>query len=154
MRFSLLAFRFLVLVASPTCAASIPCEVLRPPVLVSLKQSDVVVAATAKTISSKTVGGHSRQTIIWWVNESWKGPHYKGSTFTTRTSGADPIARGQSFLLYLSGKEPYEINTCSDRSAPLQDALPDVRELYKEFGRSRRLGPNNSFKPNPLRGSA
>jgi hypothetical protein len=154
MRFSALAFGFLALIMAPACPASIPCKAVRPPVLVSLKQSDVVVAATARAVSVKIIGGHSRQTIIWSVNEVWKGPHYKGSTFTTRTNAADPIARGQSFLLYLSGEEPYEINICSDRSAPLQNALPDVRELYREFDRARRLGPNNSFKPTPLRGAA
>ncbi len=134
--------------------ASIPCEVLRSPAIDSLQQSSAVVAATVEAISLREVDGQMRQTIIWRVNESWKGVHPKGSTFTTRTNVVEPIRGGQAFLLYLSGKEPYEVNTCSGRSAPLQESLQDVRDLYKEFERARQLGPNNSFKPTPLRGAA
>jgi len=134
--------------------ASIPCEVLRPPAIHSLQQSSAVVAAMAEAVSLRAADGQMRQTIIWRVNESWKGVHPKGSTFTTRTNVVEPIRGGQAFLLYLSGKEPYEIDTCSGRSAPLQESLQDVRELYKEFDRTRQLGPNKSFKPTPLRGAA
>ena len=130
----------LTIQAAPALA-SIPCEALRPPVLYSLHRADVVVAATAKATSIRKVGGYSRQTIIWQVNENWKGPHFKGSAFTTRTNIVEPIKSGQAYLLYLDGKEPYQVNTCADRSAPLQDALLDVRELYKEFDKVRRNGP-------------
>src|SRR5690606_11446238 len=90
---------------TPGALASITCEVLRPPAIHSLQQSSAVLAATAEAISLREVDGEIRQTIIWRVNESWKGVHPKGSTFTTRTNVVEPIRGGQAFLLYLSGKE-------------------------------------------------
>ncbi|GAA3928184.1 hypothetical protein GCM10022229_22470 [Luteimonas lutimaris] len=138
----------------PCASANSPC--IEPPVIYSLQHSDAVVVGTVAAVSVRRSGEYWRQTILWHVNESWKGPHYKGSTFTTRTNLPEPNTAkvGQAYLLYLRGKEPYEWQTCSERGGLLQDSLQDVHKLYQEFERVRKLGPNNSFKPNPLRGSA
>ena len=144
----------ILLALSPAVSATSPC--LEPPIEVAFRQSDVVVAATVEGVSLKQARGAWQQTILWRVDETWKGRHYKGSKFTTRTRFSDPEGanRGQSFLLLLSGSEPYEWGTCAPNRRNLQDSLPDVHKLYLEFYRLRRLGPNTSFKPTPLRGAA
>ena len=145
-------FCFLAIMAVQPFAHASSC--IRPPVHHSFQHSHAIVAATAIATSVRRVDGYSRQTVLWRVNETWKGPHYKGSTFTTRTNTPDPVVNGQAYLLYLTGQEPYELQICSERGGLLQDSLQDVRDLYEEFDRAHKLGPNNSFKPKPLRGSA
>ena len=122
----------------------------------ALRVSDVVVVATVEVESLKLVSDSWQQTILWRVNESWKGRHYKDSTFTTRTRFSDPenVQKGQVFLLRLRGSEPYEWASCSRSRGLLQDSLEDVYEIYKEFYKMREDGPNNSFKPSPHQGGA
>jgi hypothetical protein len=144
----------ILLAVSPAASATSLC--IEPPIEVAFRQSDVVVAATVEGVSLKQVRGAWQQTILWRVDETWKGRHYKGSKFTTRTRFSDPEGanRGQSFLLLLSGSEPYEWGTCAPNRRTLQESLPDVYKLYQEFYKQRRLGPNNSFKPSPHQGGA
>ena len=152
-RFALLTI--LALLFAPSASADWIC--FDPPINENFARSDIVVAATVEGISlKKKDSGSWRQTILWRVDESWKGPRYKGSRFTTRTGLADPetVKRGESFLLFLSGTEPYEWSTCKPNRHRLQESLHDVHKLYQEFDRLREHGPNNSFKPRPLRGSA
>jgi len=129
---------------------------IEPPIEVAFRQSDVVVAATVEAVSLMQVDGAWQQTILWHVDEAWKGRHYKGSRFTTRTKFSEPEGanREQSFLLLLSGSEPYAWGTCVPNRRNLQESLPDVHKLYQEFYRLRQPEPNNSFKPTPLRGAA
>ena len=143
----------ILLIVSPIVSATSLC--IEPPIEIAYHQSDVVVAATVKAVSVKKISDSWRQTILWHVDEAWKGRHYKGSQFTTRTNFTQPvdIASGQSFLLLLRGSEPYEWADCSGPRR-LQDSLPVIPKIYKEFQRERQLGPNNSFKPTPLRGAA
>ena len=65
-----------------------------------------------------------RQTIIWQVLVGWKGSYRAGDTFTTRTDFTDgvgctnPVHGRGSFLLHVSGKEPYILdNVYSPRLA-------------------------------------
>ena len=129
-----------------------------PPVREAFARSDVAVAATVAGVSTKrTSDGTWRQTILWRVDENWKGRHYKGSQFTTRTLLAEPetVGTGESFVLLLSGTEPYKLaSPCTPERPRLKDSLYKVHQLYQEFDRLREHGPNNSFKPRPLRGSA
>ena len=119
--------------------AASPC--FSPPLRDALARSSSVVAATPITISIKKFGPDQTQTVLWTVNESWKGPHYKRSTFTTRNTWVAPVNKGQPWLLYLSGREPYQIQpTPCARSQPLQEALPDVWNLYKAIEATRN-GP-------------
>jgi hypothetical protein len=147
------AVAILLTLCSGASATSICVE---PPIETAFLQSDIVVAATVEGVSLKQVSDAWQQTILWRVDEAWKGQHYKGNKFTTRTRLTDPegVERGQSFLLLLSGSEPYEWGTCAPDRRNLQQSLPDVYKLYQEFFRLRQLGPNNSFKPTPLRGAA
>ncbi len=143
----------ILLALSPMASATSLC--IEPPTEIAYSQSNVVVAATVKVVSLKKVGDAWRQTILWQVDEAWKGRHYKGSQFTTRTNFSQPeeIASGQSFLLLLRGSEPYDWADCHGPRR-LQDSLLEIHKVYQEFQRERQLGPNNSFKPTPLRGAA
>ena len=125
-------FILLALLVSVGFEANATSVCITPPFDVAFAKSSSVVAATAVAISTKkTATGHI-QTILWAVNESWKGAHYKRGTFTTRNTWVAPVAKGQPWLLYLTGREPYPLRySPCDRSQPLQDALPDVRRLYK-----------------------
>ena len=129
-----------------------------PPVREAFARADVAVAATVTGVSTKrTSDGTWRQTILWRVDENWKGRHYKGSQFTTRTLLAEPetAETGESFVLLLSGTEPYKLaSPCTPERPRLKDSLYKVHQLYQEFDRLREHRPNNSFKPRPLRGSA
>ena len=129
-----------------------------PPVREAFARADVAVAATVAGVSTKkTSDGTWRQTILWRVDENWKGRHYKGSQFTTRTLLAEPetVGTGESFVLLLSGAEPYKLaSPCTPERPRLKDSLYKVHQLYQEFDRLREHRPNNSFKPRPLRGSA
>ncbi len=73
--------------------------------------------------------------------ESWKGIHYKGSTFSTPslTPKREDVVVGQAFLLTLSGREPYEWITCD----------PDIGFPAKVAGRRQLL-----VQPEILDGSA
>ena len=82
---------------------------------------DVAVLAIPKAVSviprdapEKGFPFPYRQTIIWQVLVSWKGPYLAGDTFTTRTDfTGEPSCvvrsvRGSGpLLMYLSGKEPH-----------------------------------------------
>jgi hypothetical protein len=145
---------FLLTLAAPSAAcATVSCP--DPPVDEAFRTSKVVVAATATAVSLREMeNGDTRQTVLWTAHETWQGPHYKGSTFTTRGPLLFPLRSGDSMLLYLNGSEPYEIDTWCNRSKRLDEALPEVHKLYEIFWQIRQLPPNNSFKPTPLRGAA
>ena len=144
----------ILLALCPVAQATSLC--IEPPIETSYRRSNVVVAATIEGVSTRKIGDSWQQTVLWNVDENWKGRHYKGSRFTTRTKLSEPekIKTGQSFLLLLRGSEPYEWASCKPGLRRLQDSLQDVPKIYREFERERQLGPNNSFKPRPLRGSA
>ena len=111
---------------------------IAPPIEEALASSSGVVAATPIAISFKKSGTTQTQTILWAVNESWKGAHYKKSTFTTRNTWIAPVKKGQPWLLYLAGKEPYQVRHAPcGRSQALQEALQDVRILYRSIEASR-----------------
>ena len=147
MRSAALAILILLTLGSSGASATSIC--IEPPIEVAFRQSGVVVAATVEAVSLKQVSGAWQQTILWRVDEAWKGRHYKGSKFTTRTRFTDPegAERGQSFLLLLSGSEPYVWGTCEPNRRNLQKSLPDVHKLYQEFYRLRQPGSDNSSKP-------
>ncbi|QNN45661.1 hypothetical protein H9L17_10635 [Thermomonas brevis] len=110
-----------------------------PPVRDAFDRSTSVVAATPLAISIVKSDAGQVQTVMWKVNESWKGKHHQISTFTTRNTWIAPVGKGQPWLLYLSGTEPYPIEaTPCTRSRPLQDALLDARDLYKLLETLRR----------------
>ena len=113
-----------------------------PPAATRFDGSDVVVVATVIDKSVKRQGAAWRQTILWRVDESWKGVRYRGSTFTTRvlTSTKEDVVIGQAFLLTLSGREPYEWITCNKDRALLQNSLEDVRAIQEIFDKQRRPG--------------
>ena len=85
------------------------------------EKHDVAVLAIPKAVSvlprdapKKGFPFPFRQTIIWQVLVSWKGPYLAGETFTTRTNfTGEPSCVVRSvhgngpLLMYLSGKEPY-----------------------------------------------
>jgi hypothetical protein len=102
----------------------------------------VVVAAEASGISVSPAPndpGKYRQTILWRVHESWKGPHPYGSDFTTRTvidcpkCSAYKLKNGQLMILYLRGKEPYNLLWCS-HSNRIEYSLKDIPLLYNLSG--------------------
>jgi hypothetical protein len=104
--------------------------------------SSTVVAAEARRISVTPAPddpGKYFQTILWRVHESWKGPHPYGRDFTTRTTIKCPtcsmykLKAGQFMLLYLNGKEPYELPWCS-HSNRLEHSLKDIPLLYQLSG--------------------
>lgn len=102
------------------------------------EQASTIVVATVASVSVKDVGEQfPRRTILWNVKESWKGPHYKGSQFTTRENFYIPandwaLSPGRSMLLYLRDREPYEIESpmCGS-SGYLEDSIPKLEELFK-----------------------
>ena len=125
---------------SSASAASLCIE---PPIEVAFRQSNVAVAATVVGVSLRPQDGAWLQTVLWQVDESWKGRHYRGSRFTTRTKLADPerVETRESFLPLLSGAEPYAWETCSPGRRRLQASLMDVPRLYQELLRMRQLQP-------------
>ena len=147
---ALLLVGIVVSLTSPEVAAVI---CVTPSVSVAFETSTSVVAASVETVSLRRSGANNkvRQTILWRVHENWKGPHYKGSTFTTRNPLQTPLSKGQAMLLYLSGAEPYFLPSECWRSGRLEDSLLDIPKLYEL--QQRKLRPNNSFKGKPLRGS-
>jgi hypothetical protein len=115
---------------------------LMPTVRQSFAASEVVAAAEVREISitpSAKDPGKYRQTILWRVHESWKGPHLNGRDFTTRTTincptcSAYKLKERQLMVLYLGGKEPYQLSWCS-HSNRLEYSLKDVPLLYKLSG--------------------
>jgi hypothetical protein len=101
--------------------------------------SKVVVAAEVRTISVAPDPRDStkfRQTVLWRVHESWKGPHPYGRDFTTRTTMKCSTCRpyklkpGRLMVLYLSGTEPYALPWCSHTNF-LEYSLKDIPLLYK-----------------------
>ena len=111
-----------------------------PPAAARFDGSNIVVVATVLAKSVKQEGGAWRQAIRWRVDESWKGIHYKGSTFSSRTLTAkrEDVVVGQAFLLTLSGREPYEWITCDQDLGLLQKSLDDVREIQEIVDERRR----------------
>ncbi len=111
-----------------------------PPAAMRFDGSNVVVVATVKAKSVKQEGGAWRQAIRWSVDESWKGIHYRGSTFSSRilTPNRDDVVVGQASLLTLSGREPYEWITCDPDLGLLQKSLDDVRVIQEIFDEQRR----------------
>jgi hypothetical protein len=85
------------------------------------QEHEVAVLAVPKAVSvlprdapEKGFPFPFRQTIIWQVLVSWKGPYLAGATFTTRTNfSGEPSCVVHSvhgngpLLMYLAGKEPY-----------------------------------------------
>lgn len=102
------------------------------------EQATAIVVATVASVSIKDVGKQfPRRTILWNVKESWKGPHYKGSQFTTQENFYIPtndwsLTPGKAMLLYLGGREPYEIESpmCGS-SGYLEDSILELEELFK-----------------------
>ena len=132
-------------VASATSIV-IDCPIFGGNVSEHYKNASAIVVATAIAVSNKRVPGHRmmRRTIMWRVNESWKGP-YKGSTFTTRdmlSCNLDrwecrkhdewQITQGKSMLLFLSGKEPYEVGSKGcPASGYLEESIPQLEKLFE-----------------------
>jgi hypothetical protein len=116
-----------------------------PTVRQDFAASNVVVAAEARQISvapAPDASGQYRQTILWRVRESWKGPLY-GRDFTTRstvdcpTCSLDKLKPGKLMILYLKGQEPYELSWWCSHSNFLEYSLKDVPLLYELSGVAR-----------------
>lgn len=133
------------ILASPGAQARTLCVDPAMPAL--LQSSRVAVVATVEARSLKPKQGGWQQTVLWRVNESWKGPHYKGSTFTTRVrlSRREDVMPGQAYVLMLKGTEPYEWTPCNADRGLLQDSLPEVYEIQREFLRQR--GRSDASQP-------
>ena len=108
----------------------------------NFSNSSVVVAASATGVSIREVapGEPPRQTILWRVSKSWKGPYRKGSIFTTRNRLDLPITRGNAMLLFLTDREPYSVDTYCSNSARLEDSLDHVPLLEELASKSRESG--------------
>jgi hypothetical protein len=124
-----------LLAASPAMASSC----IMPTARADFAASDVVVAAEVRGISITRAPGEPgkfRQTILWRVHESWKGRHPSGRDFTTRTLLNCPrctfyrLKPGQLMILYLSGREPYQLDWCR-HSNRLEYSIKDIPLLYK-----------------------
>lgn len=124
--------------------AALACSCVPPiTVMAAYTEAPTVVAAEAEAVSDRTVKderGHdlARQTVLWRVHESWKGPHKRGSQFTTRTLVdccicGRAVTKGDLMVLYLHGKEPYKLSICG-RSDMLKLSLQDVPLLYQFRG--------------------
>ena len=108
------------------------------------KVADVVVIATPVAISIRDKKGNpfGQRTVLWKTNESWKGP-YKGATFTTREPincdlrdqmcrefGDWLLATGHPMLLFLAGKEPYELGQrACNTTGFLEESIPALEKL-------------------------
>jgi hypothetical protein len=115
---------------------------LMPDARQDFSTSKVVVAAEVRAVSvtpNRAEPGKFRQTVLWRVHESWKGPYTYGRDFTTRTSINCPkctpykLSAGRLLVLYLSGSEPYVLPWCS-RTNFLERSLKDVPLLYRLAG--------------------
>ena len=114
-----------------------------------VEQANAVVAATVVAVSITQVPSspRPRRTLMWRVDERWKGPLYKGKEFTTRellecATCYWKLQKGSSMLLFLSDTEPYLLpmsENCGS-SGYLHTSLPIVDELY-EMRRSLRTPP-------------
>ena len=98
----------------------------------------VVVVATVKklTVTNNPKNAPTR-TVVWTVHEAWKGRHYKGAEFTTNEEYLGPeysweLRQGRAMLLYLRGKEPYELHArrCG-RSGYLEDSIEALNDLFR-----------------------
>lgn len=72
------------------------------------------------------------------VIETWKGKHQPGSflqTFAATTPGtcAVVLTPGETHLLYLRNKEPYDVSL-SHRNARLESAAQEIELLRSHFG--------------------
>ena len=112
----------------------------RRPVPENFAYATVVVAASAAGVSVKKNESRdsSTQTILWRVSKSWKGPYREGSFFTTRNIPNIPIAKGNAMLLFLSGREPYLLDTICSNSGRLEDSLDNVLILANLSGKGRK----------------
>ena len=129
-----------LLTAGPATATKL-CAV--PTARQDFDRSTVVVAAEARQISVTQVPnapGEYRQTILWRVHESWKGPYMHGRDVTTRnkidcaTCSLDKLERGKIMILYLKGHEPYEASFQCSHSNFLEYSLKDIPLLYELSG--------------------
>ncbi|MDL1870122.1 hypothetical protein FBQ98_11930 [Gammaproteobacteria bacterium PRO6] len=118
----------------------------------SFRGSTVVVIAKVISVSAppgeRKAGsepgdeyGIEKQTVVWEVQESFKGPHKQQSRFTTSTLVACCmcgifVSQGETYVLYLNGKEPYTFQECS-RSALLQNSLDSIPTLRRLSRRTR-----------------
>lgn len=133
---------------SPEAAA---CSCVFRGISTVFRESTVVV--TAKAVSASTtiekVATSSPdedyeaevQTVVWEVQESFKGPHKSRGTFTTTTEvtccmcGMSAVL-GETYILYMYGKEPYGLSDCSGSSL-LQNSLKDIATLRRLSRRVR-----------------
>jgi hypothetical protein len=120
----ILAASLLALLASS--GNSWACSIIIPPPEERFSESQVVVLAVPRIISyrpreasKRDFVGRYRQTVLWQVLQSWKGPFRAGAKFTTRQnyskdgdlelacSSHHPTYPRSAQLLYLRGKEPF-----------------------------------------------
>lgn len=104
--------------------------------------SGVVVVAEAIKLTRREAGesspdhdGFGRQTVVWEVRESFKGPKPVDQRITTHAI-ADKGMCGRLFnegdvvILYLPERGPYALSLC-DSTKPLKYAISDIPLLYE-----------------------
>ena len=107
------------------------------------KEAVSVVIAVPQATSIRTVLFEGRQierqTIVWRVTERFKGPHPKGTTFTSRTVAANNCTyffnQGDKIVLYLFDREPYRITACASVGPPVNDesSIRKIRALAGKY---------------------
>ena len=99
-----------------------------------------VSTAMAKTSATSPETGYEGeiQAVEWEVREAFKGPHEPTTRFTTSTEVACctcgmSVTQGQTYVLYLHGKEPYGLSDCSGSSLlkNAQESIPDLKRLSR-----------------------
>ena len=108
---------------------------------IAMQRSDVVLTARAISTKSRTNPEQlTEQTVRWKVLEAFKGRYKTGQSFISLTGtsccacGID-VKKQQTYLLYLSGKAPFAIISCSGStllSEPeAQKQRAELRKLQK-----------------------
>jgi hypothetical protein len=133
---------FLVAPSALTCSSSSDSQPVQTQVLRPHKSSSVVVLA--KVIEAKfqdalftPFGESPTHRAKLEVIESWKGRHQPGSfveaiTPTFNGTCAVVLTPGETYLLYLRAKAPYDVSL-SPRSARIVDASQDLEILKSRF---------------------
>ena len=133
-----------ILVAPSALACSIPPDSgsVQSQVLRAYKSASVVVLARVieakfQDALSAPFGESPTHRAKLEVMESWKGSHQPGSfleaiTPPTTEACAVVLTSDGTFLLYLRGKQPYDVSS-SRRSSRIGEASQDIEILRSQF---------------------
>jgi hypothetical protein len=103
-------------------------------------EASAVFSAEVVEVEDFQAGFEHFQATKLRVIESWKGAHSPGSTVRTVTITdcclcGITVKRGQKFLVYVHGWQPYKLSDCS-RTQALDDAGKEIEVLRKVAGDS------------------